>query len=68
MSGQKKNYTGEFKKKAVELSYLHGSDVEICTELDIPATLLSQWLKEFNTYVRIVSRQGHLKLTDKKKK
>jgi len=38
------------KNKAVELSYSCGGVVEICTALDIPTTILSQWLKEFNTY------------------
>ncbi|PXX21457.1 transposase [Arenibacter sp. ARW7G5Y1] len=35
MSREKRNYTAEFKEKAVELSYARGSVVEICRELDI---------------------------------
>jgi len=37
------------KNKAVELSYSCGGVVEICTEFDIPTTVLSQWQKKFDT-------------------
>ena len=43
MSREKRNYTVEFKEKAVELSYARGSVVEICRELDIPTSVLSRW-------------------------
>ena len=42
MSRVKKNYSVEFKKKAVELSFARGSVTQICKELDIPTSVLSR--------------------------
>lgn len=50
MSREKRNYTVEFKEKAVELSYARGSVVEICRELDIPTSVLSRWRRESDAY------------------
>jgi transposase len=50
MSGRKKNYSIEFKKKAVELSFARGSVTEICRELDIPTSVLSRWRRESSEY------------------
>ncbi len=36
MSKRKRNYSIEFKKKAMELSLARGSVIQICRELDIP--------------------------------
>ncbi len=38
-----RNYSLEFKKKAVELSYVRGSVKQIYEELDIPISVLSRW-------------------------
>ncbi|TLP74171.1 transposase, partial [Maribacter sp. ACAM166] len=43
MSREKRNYTFDFKEKAMELSYARGSVIEICRELDIPTSVLSRW-------------------------
>nr|WP_282161721.1 transposase [Ulvibacterium marinum] len=50
MSREKRNYSVEFKEKAVELSYARGSVVEICRELDIPTSVLSRWRRESKDY------------------
>jgi transposase len=50
MSGRKKNYSIEFKKKAVELSFARGSVTEICRKLDIPTSVLSRWRRESSEY------------------
>ena len=65
MSREKRNYTVEFKEKAVELSYVRGSVVEICRELDIPTSVLSRWRRESDTYGRnSFPGKGNPKLTD----
>jgi transposase len=45
-----RNYSLEFKQKAVELSYARGSVKHICEELDIPISVLSRWRKESKDY------------------
>ena len=50
MSRVKKNYSVEFKKKAVELSFARGSVTQICKELDIPTSVLSRWRRESDQY------------------
>ncbi len=50
MSRRKKNYSVEFKKKAVELSFAKGSVTQICGELDIPTSVLSRWRRESSAY------------------
>lgn len=68
MSREKRNYTVEFKEKAVELSYARGSVVEICRELDIPTSVLSRWRKESNAYGKnSFPGKGNPKLTDEQK-
>ena len=65
MSREKRNYTVEFKQKAVELSYARGSVIEICRELDIPSSVLSRWRRESNVYgANSFPGQGNPKLTD----
>lgn len=50
MRKEKRNYSVEFKEKAVELSYARGSVSEICRELDIPRSVLGRWRKEAKEY------------------
>ncbi len=50
MSKRKRNYTTEFKQKAVELSYARGSISQVCRELDVPTSVLGRWRKESNEY------------------
>jgi len=68
MSREKRNYTVEFKEKAVELSYARGSVVEIFRELDIPSSVLSRWRRESDTYGRnSFPGKGNPKLTDEQR-
>tara|TARA_R110000868_G_scaffold338730_1_gene599475 strand:- start:179 stop:466 length:288 start_codon:yes stop_codon:yes gene_type:complete len=68
MSREKKNYSVEFKEKAVELSYARGSVVEICRELDIPTSVLSRWRRETQDYGKnSFPGKGNPKLTDEQK-
>ena len=68
MSREKRNYTVEFKEKAVELSYARGSVVEICKELDIPTSVLSRWRRESDAYGKnSFPGKGNPKLTDEQK-
>jgi transposase len=68
MSREKRNYTVAFKEKAVELSYARGSVVEICRELDIPASVLSRWRRESDAYGRnSFPGRGNPKLTDEQR-
>lgn len=68
MSREKRNYTVDFKEKAIELSYARGSVVEICRELDIPTSVLSRWRKESNAYGKnSFPGKGNPKLTDEQK-
>ena len=68
MSREKRNYTTEFKEKAVELSYARCSVVEICGELDIPTSVLSRWRRESDAYGRnSFPGKGNPKLTDEQR-
>jgi len=68
MSREKRNYTVDFKEKAIELSYARGSVVEICRELDIPTSVLSRWRRESNAYGKnSFPGKGNPKLTDEQK-
>jgi len=68
MSREKRNYSVEFKEKAVELSYARGSVVEICRELDIPTSVLSRWRRESQDYGKnSFPGKGNPKLTDDQK-
>ena len=68
MSREKRNYTVEFKEKAVELSYARGSVVEICRELDIPTSVSGRWRRESNTYGdNSFPGKGNPKLTDEQR-
>ena len=68
MSREKRNYTVDFKQKAVELSYARGSVVEICRELDIPTSVLSRWRRDSITYGKnSFPGKGNPKLTDEQR-
>ncbi len=65
MSKRKKNYTTEFKKKAVELSYARGNVVEVSKELGIPYSVLHRWRRESSEYGKnSFPGRGKPKLTD----
>ncbi|GGW42130.1 transposase [Arenibacter certesii] len=68
MSRVKRNYTVEFKQKAVELSYVRGSVVEICRELDIPSSVLRRWRRESKDFGdNSLPGKGNPKLTDEQR-
>ena len=68
MSRAKRNYSVEFKEKAVKLSYARGSVVEICRELDITTSVLSRWRRESQDYGKnSFLGKGNPKLTDEQK-
>ena len=63
-----RNYSLEFKKKAIELSYARGSVKQICEELDIPLSVLSRWRRESKDYGKnSFPGRGKPKLTDEQK-
>jgi transposase len=68
MSKRKRNYSIEFKKKAVELSFARGSVTQICRELDIPTSVLSRWRRESDQYGNnSFPGRGKPKLTDEQR-
>jgi transposase len=68
MRREKKNYSVEFKQKAVELTYARGSVSEICRELDIPRSVLGRWRKESKDYGdNGFPGKGNPKLTDEQR-
>jgi len=63
-----RNYSTEFKQKAVELTYAHGSVSEVCKELDIPRSVLGRWRKESSEYGgNSFPGHGNPKLTDEQR-
>lgn len=63
-----RNYSLEFKKKAVELSYARGHVKQVCEELDIPYSLLHRWRRESQDYGKnSFPGRGIPKLTDEQK-
>ena len=68
MSKQKRNYSVEFKKKDVELSYARGNVKQTCMELNIPYSVLCRCRKESNTYGKnSFPGRGKPKLTDEQR-
>jgi transposase len=68
MSKRKRNYSVEFKKKAVELSFVRGSVTQVCRELDIPTSVLSRWRRESDQYGKnSFPGRGKPKLTDQQR-
>lgn len=69
MRRKARNYTDEFKQKAVELTYARGSIVEICRELDIPRSVLGRWRKEMGELGdNSFPGRGKPKMTDEQKR
>jgi len=69
MRRKARNYTDEFKQKAVELTYARGSIVEICRELDIPRSVLGRCRKEMGELGdNSFPGRGKPKMTDEQKR
>ncbi len=49
MTRSHRNYTIEFKQKAIGLSYSRGNVSQACKELDIPTSVLHRWRRESKT-------------------
>lgn len=65
MRRKARNYTNEFKQKAVEPAYARGSIFEICRELDIPRPVLGKWRKEMDELSpNSFPGRGNAKMTD----
>lgn len=65
MKRELRSYSAEFKQKAVELTYVRGSIVDVCQELDISRSVLSRWRKESKDYGENgFPGKGNPKLTD----
>ena len=68
MRETRKNYSKEFKQKAVELSNVRGNVQEIARELDVKAELIYRWRNEFNSNPSLAfSGKGNKQLTDEQK-
>ena len=68
MSKNKKNYTSEFKVKAIELSYSRGNVKEISDELNVPYSVLCRWRKESKEFGKnSFPGKGIPKMTDEQK-
>ena len=68
MSKTRNFYTGEFKHKAVELSYAKGSIKQTCKDLDISLSSLVRWRSELKQYGKnSFPGKGNLKLTDQER-
>ena len=68
MRKKNRNYTLEFKQKAVELSYARGNVSEVCKELNIHASVLHRWRREFSEYGNnSFPGKGKPKLTDEQR-
>lgn len=68
MKKQKRNYSPEFKQKAVELTYARGHVSGVCRELDIPTSVLHRWRREQKKYGKnSFPGKGNPKQTDEEK-
>lgn len=68
MSKHKRNYTIDFKQKAVELSYAKGSISQVCRELDIHTSVLNRWRRESSEYGKnSFPSRGKPKLTEEQR-
>jgi transposase len=68
MRETRKNYSKEFKQKAVELSNVRGNVREIARELDVKPELIYRWRNEFNSKPSLAfSGKGNKQLTDEQK-
>lgn len=68
MKSTRKNYSKEFKQKAVELSNVRGNVQEIARELGINADFIYRWRREFNNNPSLAfSGNGNKQLTEEQK-
>lgn len=68
MSKPKREYTTEFKQKAVELSYARGNAAEVCRELGLKPSTLGRWRREAKKYwENSFPGKGNPKLTDEQR-
>ena len=68
MKTTRKNYSKEFKQKAVELSNVRGNVHEISQELDVRPELIYRWRREFSTNPSLAfSGNGNRQLTEEQK-
>jgi len=68
MSKPKREYTTEFKQKAVELSYARGNAAEVCRELGLNPSVLGRWRREAKKYgENSFPGKGNPKLTDEQR-
>ena len=68
MKRKSRQYSIEFKEKAVELSKARGNISAISKELGIPRSVLSRWCKESAIYGKnSFPGSGHPKMTDEQK-
>jgi transposase len=51
MTSKRKQYTSEFKFKAVMESFQRDTTIEaVCRKFDVPSSVLSRWRQEFQQY------------------
>lgn len=68
MKQERKNYSREFKQKAVELSNVRGNVQEISRELDVKPELIYRWRKELNLNPSLAfGGKGKKQLTEEQK-
>lgn len=68
MKETRKNYSKEFKQKAVELSDVRGSVQEISRELDVRSELIYRWRRELSRKPSLAfSGNGNKQLTEEQK-
>ncbi|PIF01414.1 MAG: hypothetical protein CR994_02360 [Maribacter sp.] len=68
MSKEKRNYTVEFKQKAVGLSYARGNAAEVCREPGLNPSVLGRWRREAKKYgENSFPGKGNPKLTDEQR-
>lgn len=68
MKQTRKNYSKEFKQKAVELSNVRGNVQDIARELGVRAELIYRWRKEQNLNPSLAfSGNGNKQVTEEQK-
>tara|TARA_B100001063_G_C16405979_1_gene377120 strand:- start:69 stop:383 length:315 start_codon:yes stop_codon:yes gene_type:complete len=68
MSRTSRTYTNEFKRNAVELTYIRGNVKEVSQELDLHSSVLHRWRKELKGYGKnSFPGRGIPKMTDDQK-
>lgn len=65
---KRREYTAEFKQKAVELSHARGNAAEVCRELGLSPSVLGRWRREAKEYgTNSFPGKGNLKLADEQR-